>query len=409
MPTVYTTTRMYFLGQMPQASGVDIASQLYWVSLLLEVMEEALIVPLYPCIGETISQDWATRNKVCTGLLVTLVFYTSFSSIVMIFAEPLVDSMAPQQALRADTVKYIRWEMVAAVIQGLERFSHVVFVLLERDKVILATTFLQTFLTVLFDYLFVSDLPGSFRMGVIGLALSNIWTYTLVLLFACFYLPGAGGRPLNWSWLLSWWRVGRWAALASLIRNLSYVIFVARMVNVLHQSGNYWIANNFIWKWLLLLFLPLAELLKQEVSCRARVPSAHLQILPAYFMLSLALFVVWLLTMPGWRIFFEVVLNIEKPLMARKIANWLVPFYFFYMFAALFDSIFYGFGFTDQLACVSIVANLGVYGSAFILYSLGVFSLSMKAVMDLFGSGIVVGTALRIILYYRYFLRPRRG
>lgn len=64
--------------------------------------------------------------------------------------------------------------MVAAVIQGLERFSHVVFVLLKRDKVILATTFLQTFLTVLFDYLFVSDLPGSFRMGVIGLALSNI-------------------------------------------------------------------------------------------------------------------------------------------------------------------------------------------------------------------------------------------
>jgi len=64
--------------------------------------------------------------------------------------------------------------MVAAVIQGLERFSHVVFVLLKRDKVILATTFLQTLLTVLFDYLFVSDLPGSFRLGVIGLALSSI-------------------------------------------------------------------------------------------------------------------------------------------------------------------------------------------------------------------------------------------
>lgn len=30
---------------------MDIASQLYWVSLLLEVMEEALIFPLYHCIG----------------------------------------------------------------------------------------------------------------------------------------------------------------------------------------------------------------------------------------------------------------------------------------------------------------------------------------------------------------------
>lgn len=402
MPTVYTTTRIYFLGQMPQANGVDIASQLYWVSLILEVMEEALIVPLYPCIGETISQDVATWNKVRTGLFVTLLFYTSFSAIVVVFAEPLVDGMASRHDLRADTVKYIRWEMVAAVIQGLERFTHVIFVLLKRDKVILVLTLLQALLTVFFDYILVSDLPGSLRVGVIGLAWSNICTYALLLMLAYQYLPAAERGSLTWAWLVSWWRVGRWAALASLIRNLSYVIFVARMVNVLHQSGNYWIANNFIWKWLLLLFLPLAELLKQEVSCRARVPAAHIQILPAYLLLSLLLFVVWLATLPGWKVFFQVVLNVEKPEMALEIANWLLPFYFVYMFAGLLDSIFYGLGLTNQLAWISVCTNLGVYGSAFLLYRLGVFSLSIHGVMCLFGSGIVVGTALRFIGYCRW-------
>ena len=81
---------------------------------------------------------------------------------------------APQHGLRTETVRYIRWEMVAAIIQGLEKFTHVVFVLLKRDRAILAMTALQTLLTVLFDYLFVSSLPGSLRLGVIGLAISNI-------------------------------------------------------------------------------------------------------------------------------------------------------------------------------------------------------------------------------------------
>ena len=81
---------------------------------------------------------------------------------------------ASRHDLRDDTVKYIRWEMVAAVIQGLERFTHVIFVLLKRDKVILLMTLLQALLTVFFDYIFVSDLPGSLRVGVIGVAWSNI-------------------------------------------------------------------------------------------------------------------------------------------------------------------------------------------------------------------------------------------
>lgn len=210
---------------------------------------------------------------------------------------------------------------------------------------------------------------------------------------------------------MKWWRVGRWAAVASSMRNLSYMIFIARMVNVLNQSGNYWLANNFIWKWLLLLFLPLAELLKQEVSCRARVTSAHWDILPAYLVLSAILFVIWMISKPCWSSFFHVVLNVKDPSMALSIVQWLLPFYFFYMFAALLDSIFYGFGFTDRLAFVSIITNVGVYGSAFLLYTLHVYALSIASVMYLFGAGIVVGCLVRGILYYRYFLRgvPQRA
>ena len=106
-----------------------------------------------------------------TGLVVTLVSYGSFSSLVIIFAEPLVDSMvfpldsiapfrdqrnqrcrkgaegtaaseAPQQDLRTDTVTYIRWEMVAAVSQGLQNFTHAI----SSDERSLPTWLYQTVL-----------------------------------------------------------------------------------------------------------------------------------------------------------------------------------------------------------------------------------------------------------------------
>ena len=100
--------------------------------------------------------------------------YSIFCLLVVTLAEPLVDVMAPQREHRADTVKYIRWEMLAAVVQGCDKFTHVVFLQMKRDRVICGLTLLQMLLTMLFDYLFVSEMPGSFRLGTVGLAISNL-------------------------------------------------------------------------------------------------------------------------------------------------------------------------------------------------------------------------------------------
>lgn len=48
-PTLYTTLRTFFLGQLPGDWSYSIAGQLSWVNLLYEVINEAIILPLY-CI-----------------------------------------------------------------------------------------------------------------------------------------------------------------------------------------------------------------------------------------------------------------------------------------------------------------------------------------------------------------------
>ncbi|CAK9065680.1 unnamed protein product [Durusdinium trenchii] len=170
------------------------------------------------------------------------------------------------------------------------------------------------------------------------------------------------------------------------------MIFIVRMVNVLNQSGSYWLASNFMWKWLLLPF------------------SAHWDILPAYLVLPLILFVIWMISKPSWSSFFHVVLNVKDPSMALSIVQWLLPVYFFYMFAALLDSIFYGFGFTDQLALVSIITNVGrlTPGSAFLLYSLQVYTLSHRCCTSLV-LGLSLAVPCACIFLLQPFSRRRNG
>ena len=81
-PTVYTTVRVFFLGQLPGDWSFSIAGQLSWVNLLYEVINEAIILPLFYFIGKVKSDKAAFSNRVRTGMLVSLVAYLILSAAI---------------------------------------------------------------------------------------------------------------------------------------------------------------------------------------------------------------------------------------------------------------------------------------------------------------------------------------
>ena len=46
-PTIYTTLRVFWLGQLPNEYAYSIAGQLTWINLLYEIIDEAIILPLF--------------------------------------------------------------------------------------------------------------------------------------------------------------------------------------------------------------------------------------------------------------------------------------------------------------------------------------------------------------------------
>lgn len=70
-PTIYTTLRVFFLGQLPGDWAFSIAGQLSWVNLLYEILNEAIILPLYFFMGKVASDKKEFTNRIKTGLIIS--------------------------------------------------------------------------------------------------------------------------------------------------------------------------------------------------------------------------------------------------------------------------------------------------------------------------------------------------
>ena len=72
VPTIYTTVRVFFLGQLPGEWSFSIAGQLSWVNLLYEIMNEAIILPLFFFMGKVKDVRENFSNRVRTGMIISL-------------------------------------------------------------------------------------------------------------------------------------------------------------------------------------------------------------------------------------------------------------------------------------------------------------------------------------------------
>ena len=105
---IYSTVRISLLGDLPSDSGVNIASQIVWLSLFFEVLQETLIFPLYFTIGQTLNDPERTANKIKTGVMVLVVVFSAATIILYSTMPYLVSMMAQDSALFDQTVGYIR-------------------------------------------------------------------------------------------------------------------------------------------------------------------------------------------------------------------------------------------------------------------------------------------------------------
>ena len=149
VPTIYTTVRVFFLGRLPGEWSFSIAGQLSWVNLLYEILNEAIILPLFFFMGKAQTDSKEFSNRLKTGLLVTFSVYTVLSTCIVIFAKPLLNAMATDSSIIAASVTYIRIESIANIFAILTQFLLVALITVNKSKYLYALTGVKLVLCLL--------------------------------------------------------------------------------------------------------------------------------------------------------------------------------------------------------------------------------------------------------------------
>ena len=409
VPTIYTTVRVFWMGNMPGDWSYSIAGQLSWINLIYEVINEAIILPLFYFIGKVISDKKDLTNRMKTGLLMTLGIYFLLSIVMLTCTEPLLRAMATDPSIIEASATYIRIEAIANIFGILFSFASIGLIALGKDKLVYILTGVKLVLCLTFDTFLVSTLKCSANLGVNGIGISNIIVNFLLFAITMFFLYKNGinifnKEKMDFKWVKEFARVGGISGAESFVRNLAYMVMIARMVNVVGEQGTYWMANNFIWGWMLLPIIQLGELIKQETSTNENAVKDNTL---GYFTITAITILAWCVLIPLYKPFMKYVLNYGDVDKLFELVMVLFGFYVLYAIQNIFDCTFYGLGKTHYMLFESVVTNSIYYGIAFILWKAKVWTPSLIGIALLFGIGNAFDTIVSLGAYW--FLLKRKG
>ena len=309
--------------------------------------------------------------------------------------------MATDASIIEASASYIRIESIANIFSILTQFALVALVTVNKSKYLYALTGAKLVLCLVSDTFLVSTLPVSANLGVNGIGYSNIFVNALLLVVSLVLLAKEGIKvfgkaKLNFVWTKEFAKVGGISGVESLVRNIAYMVMIARMVNVVGEQGTYWVANNFIWGWLLLPVLQLGELIKQEVATdKENIRRNSL----GYFGITAIISVLWFATIPVWKPFMTHVLGFTDVDKLFGLVMLLVGFYVLYAIQNVFDSTFYGLGKTNYMLFESVVTNSIYYGIAFALYATNAWTPTLTGIALLFGIGNAFDSIVSLVAY----------
>lgn len=418
-PAVYQTVKTLLISAGNQEETFRIIGQMEWFDLINETLQAFLIVPLYSILNKIVQEaaieserppkkeyvreplsggngekaahrcfrqkrtDRFAGAVFKTGLLV-FILYTLFSMGVFLYGKTLIRAMNADGIELSAVSRYLYLETAAFIAGIVVSFVNVVFVVTERYKNV------YTFLIVRILLSLAADLILIPRLSVYGAAVSNIVVNTalavtgIALLYVQQDIKPCRFKRSDFTVVKEWCRTGFFSGSQQFLDNFIYAVMVCRMVNAVEEQGNYWIANNFIWGWLLIPITALAEVIRAD--CKNGYTKLNRF---SYSFIVCASIAAWALSIPVWEPFYRYAENLTHAHEIFTITIKLAPFYIAYAGSAIIDNIFIGLGKTAYGMVNSLIVNFVYYAVFYVLYLTHSVVFDMNTIILMFGFGMV--------------------
>lgn len=392
IPTIYETVKIFFINSAE--TSLNVLAQIEWFDLIDEILITFLTIPLYAILGKYKKNQEEFKTKIFQSFIICISIYFIFSIIVYVNALHLVSFMNASEV--SQTVQYLRIETIAFMIGIIYTFFSVVFIIIGKTKYIYLSLIVKMFGLMISDFILIQ------KFGTFGVAYANILINSLLAICSiCLILKEnfikiTFKKFIDISFLKEWFKIGIFVGIQIFLDNWIYAIIVCKMVNAVAKQADYWIANTFIWSWLLVPCTCLADIIKKDAEEKQTKNQLN-----NYLKIIFGIMLIWIISIPIWQKFFTTFMNIQNTQDILNIVLKLLPFYVFYLFATLFDNIFYGLGKTKLNMIISIIVNIGYYGIIYVLFKQNFFTLNLNFIIYMFGFGMIVHFTIGLIFFIK--------
>lgn len=377
VPSVYLLIRMNIVSVSDVS--IDILGQMEWFDLIDEVIVTTLTVPLYFLLKK--ENGSADRNGM--AFLISFGIYVAFTVLIAFNVSRIADFMNAGYASQ-----YLLLQSFSMLTGFISTFMILLFTLNEDDKTVKTLLVFKVIMLSFLDFVLIRKYKD------IGASYSEIGVNALVAAVSLIVVCRKGYirfKRFETRWIKQWCRSGLFAGIQIFLDNWIYAIMICRMVNAVSESGNYWVANNFIWGWLLVPVHTVAEIIKKNSLEKLDYRNTWRH--------GIIIAVMWIITMPGWGPFIRYAMAVEsETILAIVIPN--IPFYLGYIVSAFIDAWFVSKGKTIYNAGISLYVNVIYYGAVYIGFKNGLFETNMMFIIMMFGFGMVVHMLLSVALYF---------
>lgn len=375
IPSIYLLVRMNIVSV--NNVDINILGQMEWFDLIDEVITTMLIVPLYSLLSKEKS-----KYKNGIAFLTSLLIYLIFTIMIVYHITGITRFMNAEYAK-----EYLLLQSISLVFSFVLTFVVLLLTINSDHKLVWILIIVKVIMLSICD----SILIGKYKD--IGAAYSEILVNVILSIFSIWLIVRKGYigvKRIELSFFNEWFQIGKFTGLQIFLDNFIYAIIIVKMVNAVNEAGNYWVANNFIWGWLLVPVTCFSELIKKN-----NLPSVSFKNTWKYGLMIIGL---WVITMPFWSVFINKAMSVDSN-QIMPIVMMSIPFYLTYIVSAFIDAWFISKGKTIYNMMISLLVNIVYYGIVFVLFKNDIFTINMNFIIYMFGGGMLAHMGLSIVLY----------
>lgn len=418
LPTIYKTTRIFFLGSLPDENSFNVASQILWLGVLYEIITESIVIPIFYLFSKwKLENDY--KNKFTFITIFVFMFYLLFTIIIFFSVEDILKkSLNIDNSIFEQSKNYIKLEVWGVLFYSFFSYLFITITIFKFEKYLivnLIVCIMYTLLSCILDLFFITDFNFSLNLSINGIAINSIITNSICSFVFLGYLSNKNIKIWDFNflnihlnkWKLEYLKLLFISSVEVLVRNVAFYLMIIKPINSLNDQGLYWVTNNFIWSWLLLPISTLATYIKETFVLNNEKNSFKNQLIFYFSFVTLIIFI-WFIFSPLNELFIKNVLGVKKDyIQTTRLTIILLPFYVFFSYGIIIDSIFIKEGKINFYCIQSLIVNLTVYPLYFILWKTNIWTPNLENICIMFGSGMVVHLLIDVVLFY-YFIRKKK-